>query len=420
MRSSQIPSPGPAAAPWLPRRDTTVVLLSASAELQGAVGKVSAAAAVELLVGQSLEQVAGRWDDVAAVLFDAEVLSGAAIDAGLAGWRGPTAVVGFSADAAQMWQQAERMGADRVAILPDSAPWLANYLSFLRNPVAGAGVLGIAGGCGGAGASTLSMLIAAGAAAKGTRTLLVDGDPWGGGLCTALAAVDVPGLRWEELLQASGAINPEHLAVSLPQLGNLSLLSWGSGFRQGAAGPMSPAEPWATAASTGSGGVVRTAGVWKDGSARAGPGPGARSAAGEVMRAARGAYGLVVVDLGRNPEAFAELAPQCNGLTVVVPGRLRAAAATLHMLATMAPMPAAAVVRGPLAEGLDAAMVAAAVGLPLVGWFPALRGVAEALEARRLPELLRRRAVRRLVSNVLDWMAGEFSNGGQTKDRRLP
>ncbi|MDO5753402.1 septum site-determining protein Ssd [Arthrobacter sp.] len=419
MRHSQIPSPGPAVAPWLPHRDTTVVLLSASAELQGAVGKVSAAAAVELLVGQGLEQVEGRWDDVAAVLFDAEVLSGAAIDAGLAGWRGPTAVVGFHADAAQMWQQAERMGADRVAILPDSAPWLANYLSFLRNPVAGAGVLGVAGGCGGAGASTLSILIAAGAAAAGTRTLLVDGDPWGGGLCTALAAVDVPGLRWQELLQASGAINPEHLAVSLPQLGHLSLLSWGSGFQQEAAGPMPPAEPWA-AASTRSAEGVRTARVWKDRNARAGPGSGPRSAAGEVMRAARGAYGLVVVDLGRNPEAFAELAPQCNGLAVVIPGRVRAAAATLHMLATMAPMPTAAVVRGPLAEGLDAAMVAAAVGLPLVGWVPALRGVTEALEAQRLPELLRRRPVRRLVSNVLEWMAGESAHDARTVDRRLP
>lgn len=383
----------------MPRRDTTIVLLSGSAKLQGAIGRVSAAAAVELLVAQSLEQVAGRWDDVAAVLFDADTLAGAAIDAGLAGWRGPTAVVGFASEAEQMWQQAERLGADRVAILPDSAPWLANYLSFLRNPVAGAGVLGIAGGCGGAGASTLSILVAAGAAARGARTLLVDGDPWGGGLCTAVAARDVPGLRWPELLQASGAINPEQLAASLPQMGALSLLSWDSGFQQQAAGTVPFPRPQA------------------EGNARAGPGEGRRSAAGEVMRAARGAYGLVVVDLGRSPEAFAALASRCNGLAVVVPGRVRAAAATLHMLETMAPMPAVAVVRGPLAEGLDAAMVADAVGLPLVGRFPALRGVGEALESQRLPELLRRRTVRTLVSNLLEWMSGESPHDGRTSTR---
>ncbi len=397
MRRSRIFPPGPAAAPWLPRRDTTVVLLSGCPELQGAVGRVSAAAAVELLVGQSIEEVSGKWDDVAAVLLDADVLADEAIDAGLAGWRGPTVVVGFPHAAAQMWQQAERLGADRVAILPDSAPWLANYLSFLRNPVAGTGVLGIVGGCGGAGASTLSVLVAAAAATQGTRTLLVDGDPWGGGLCTALAAVEVPGLRWPELLRASGAINPEHLAASLPQAGNLSLLSWDSGLEQQAAG-----------------GLPRVSAM-----PRAGPGLEARSAAEEVMRAARGAYGLVVVDLARSPESFATLAARCNGLLVVVPGRMRAVAATLHMLDAMAPMPAAVVVRGPLAEGVDAAMVADTVGLPLVGTFSQLRGVGEALASQRLPELLRRRAVRGVVAHVLHWMAGETADHEQALGRKL-
>ncbi|MGO2542597.1 MAG: septum site-determining protein Ssd, partial [Specibacter sp.] len=193
---------GPAPEAWLPRRDTTVLLLSASVELQGAVGRVSAAAAVELIVGDGFGNVAGRWDDVAAVLVDSALLADTGVAAGLAGWRGPTAVVGFVRDSAQMWQQAELLGADRVAILPDSAPWLANYLSCLRNPASGAGVVGIVGGCGGAGASTLAVLVAAEAARRGTRTLLVDGDPWGGGLCAALSAEDVPGLRWPELLRA--------------------------------------------------------------------------------------------------------------------------------------------------------------------------------------------------------------------------
>ena len=53
MRSHQNLSLGPTEEPWLPHRDTTVLLLSASTELQGAVGRVSAAAAVELLVGQA-------------------------------------------------------------------------------------------------------------------------------------------------------------------------------------------------------------------------------------------------------------------------------------------------------------------------------------------------------------------------------
>lgn len=396
---------GPAPEAWLPRRDTTVLLLSASVELQGAVGRVCAAAAVELLVGDGFGNVAGRWDDVAAVLVDSAFLADAGVAAGLAGWRGPTAVVGFVRDSAQMWQQAELLGADRVAILPDSAPWLANYLSCLRNPASGAGVVGIVGGCGGAGASTLAVLVAAEAARRGTRTLLVDGDPWGGGLCAALSAEDVPGLRWPELLRASGAINPEHLAASLPQLAGLTLLSWDSGHKS--AGVQAPGGEFA----------VPSPGSLAVGRAPDAVPSGVQTAEGEVMRAARGAYGLVVVDLGRTPDAFNSLALQCNGLVVVVPARARAAAAALQMLEELPPMPVAAVVRGPLGEGLDATMVAAAVGLPLVGRLPRLRGVAEALESRRLPELLRRRPVRTLVANVLVWMAGDTPNSGGTPGR---
>ncbi|MFQ4150115.1 septum site-determining protein Ssd [Arthrobacter sp. LAPM80] len=398
MRKSHGLPLGTVPEPWLPRRDTTVLLLSASAELQGAVGRVSAAADVELVVGEGLEQAAGRWGDLAAVLIDAALDAEVAVDAALAGWRGPTAVVGFSADSAQVWQQAERMGADRVAILPESAPWLANYLSCLRKPASGAGVVGILGGCGGAGASTLAVLVAAGAARQGVRTLLVDGDPWGGGLCTALSAQDVPGLRWPELLRASGAINPEQLAAALPHIEGLALLSWDTARQQ-------PTRPFGTA-SFGSLPSPQPASPAHS-QQRAG------TAVGEVMRAARGAYGLVVVDVGRTPDAVNGLAPHCNGVAVVLPGKARAAAATLQMRLALPPKPVAAVVSGPLGEGLDAPMVAAAVGMPMVGRLPRMRGLAEAMESRRLPELLGRRPVQALVANILDWMAGDDPNTGR-------
>lgn len=389
MRQRHKPPGSRSSDPWLPRRGTTVLLLSASADLQGAVGRVSAAASVELIVG-GLEHAAGRWSDVAAVLVDAHEPVDAAVGAGLAAWRGPTAVVGFARDSQRVWQQAERLGADRVAILPDSAPWLANFLGCLRNPDVGAGVVGVVGACGGAGASTLAILVAAEAARRGSRTLLVDGDPWGGGLCTALSAGDVPGLRWPELLHASGSINPEQLAASLPQLAGVSLLSWG-GPRQDS--------------------LARAAAPGMQPPDNAVPDPaGGRTAEGEVMRAARGAYGLVVVDVGRNPGALISMARQCSGLLVVVPAELRAASAALQMMDSLPPMPLGAVVRDPLGEGLDAAMVAAAVDLPLVGRLPRLRGVAEALEARRLPELLRRRRVGALLGGILGWMSGEGVN----------
>lgn len=388
--------------PWLPRRDTTILLMSGSAELQGEVGRVSAAAAVELLIGRSLEQMAVQWDDVAAVLLDSTV------DAGLAGWRGPTAVVGFAQDSAQMWRQAARLGADRVAILPDSAQWLADYLACLHTPASGAGVVGIVGACGGSGASTLAVLVAAEAAARGTATLLVDGDRWGGGLSAAMSAQDRPGLRWPELLGVSGSINPAQLAAALPHVGPLALLSWDS-----AAQPYAAAAPASAAATSPAAPASR---AWAAEAAcppwgfpqlpREAPSQ-EQSAVAEVMRAARGAYGLVVVDVGRTPDAFRTFAVHCNGLLVLLPARARAAAAARQMLETLPPMPVAAVVRGPLGEGLDARMVADSIGLPLVGELPDLRGLAAALESHRLPELLRRRRVRSLVGGALEWMAGE-------------
>lgn len=408
MRRSQSLPRGAVGDPWLPRRDTTVLLLTAAPELQGEVGRISAAAAVELLIGQSLEQMTVQWDDVAAVLVDS------AVDVGLAGWRGPTAVVGFAQDAAQMWRQAARLGADRVAILPDSAQWLADYLACLGSPSPGAGVVGIVGGCGGAGASTVSVLVAAEAAARGTRTLLVDGDRWGGGLSAGMPAQDHPGLRWPELLGVSGSINPEQLAAALPHVGTLSFLSWDSRGRLDM--------ETATAAKAAASGSRITAAHQPRMPSTAGPQepPQGQSAVTEVMRAAKGAFGLVLVDVGRTPEAFRTFGVHCSGLLVVVPARARAVAAALAMLEALPPMPVAVVVRGPVAEGLDAAMVADGMGLPLVGEFPRLRGAAAGLDPQRLPELLRRRRVRMLAASALEWMAGDMPLAGRPRGKVLP
>ena len=364
---------GSAPQAWLPRRDTTVLLLSSAAELQGAVGRVCAAAAVELIIAETVERVAGRWAEVAAVLLEAG--TGPAEVVRLGGWNGPTVIVGFVQDGGQVWQRAEQQRADGVAILPDSAPWLANYLGRLRNSAPGAAVVGVTGASGGVGATTLAVLLASEAAARGTRTLLVDGDEWGGGLSTAFSAQHLPGLRWPDLLRASGTINPDQLADSLPQLGAVAMLSWPSAVH-----PDAP--------------------------------PQTSAAVGEVVRAARAAYGLIVVDVARNTASLASLAPHCQGMAIVVPARARAAAATLALIPQLPSMPLTAVVRGPLGEGLDAAMVAGAVGLPLAGQFPHARRVAETCEAHRVGELLRRRRVRTLLSALLSWLEGDPSGAG--------
>ncbi|RAN72772.1 hypothetical protein B5P43_31755 [Bacillus sp. SRB_336] len=373
-RGPMVSEPRERGAPWLPGQETTVMMVSASPALHGEVGRVCAAAAVGLVIAETMEDGGGKWDGVAAVLIGSDV------PGGLARWRGPTVVVGRAADAGHMWLQAARLGADRVAVLPDSAQWLANYFTRLRQPAAGAGVVGIIGGCGGAGTSTLAALIAGHEASRGTRVLLVDGDPWGGGLDSAVAAEGLSGLRWPDLLQASGAINPEQLAASLPARDGLSMLSWST-----------------------------------DGGAGRAAAPGAEA---EVMRAARVAYGLVVVDVGRPAGRAPGLGVHCDGFVMIVPGRLRAAAAAERALEALPAAPVGAVVAGPLRDGVDARLVSDALGLPLLGALPRIKGLEEALDAGRLLDMATHRKVRRLVVGILGWLAGDDT--AVASDARAP
>ncbi|WP_125612447.1 septum site-determining protein Ssd [Specibacter cremeus] len=354
---------------WLPAQSASVVLVCGSPAVQGEVGRVAAAAAVELVVVESWERAVAVWADAAALLVGTD-MGGVP-----AGWSGPLVVVGLDADAARVWERASGTGADRVAVLPQAAHWLAEHLARLRDPAATGAVVGVIGGCGGSGASTLSALLAVGAAAAGVSTLLVDGDEWGGGLDLALDAADLPGLRWPDIVNAAGAINPGQLAASLPAVHGCSLLSWGARFPVAHEAVPGRAAP---------------------------PGAGSGRVGGEVLRAARHGYGLAVVDVGRSREALAALGGHCDVLLMVVPARLRAAAAATRLLAEMPPVPVALVVRGPLREGLDAELVARAVGAPCLGSLPVLRRAAAATEAGRLAELASGRAVRRFLAAVLD------------------
>ena len=246
-----------------------------------------------------------------------------------------------------MWRQAARLGADRVAILPDSAQWLADYLACLHSPSSGAGVVGIVGGCGGAGASTLSLLVAAEAAARR------DPDPAG---------------RWGQV-----GWGPERGVVGAGRAGS-ALAGTAGRFRfhqPGAAGGRtSPSwARWRSSPGTQRGrrtqwlpspcgsrpprqACPRARNQFPD------PAPAGslscrkpQSAVAEVMRAAEGAFGLVVVDVGRTPEALRTFADHCNGFWWWFRPGCGPLRLPWQMMETLPPMPVAAVVRGPVAEG---------------------------------------------------------------------
>lgn len=90
-------------------------------------------------------------------------------------------------------------------------------------------MLGVLGGCGGVGASALATACAVRAAAAGRDVVLVDGNPWGGGL-DVMAGLDAePGLRWVDLGGVLGDVDPARLLEALPvSKARVRCLSWGA------------------------------------------------------------------------------------------------------------------------------------------------------------------------------------------------
>ncbi|MCP9001090.1 hypothetical protein NFC73_15355 [Pseudarthrobacter sp. RMG13] len=366
--TSRAPAAAHAAGAWLPDPAGAEVLLVTGYDfLQGEVERIVAAAGGQLRVVADVADAAQYWDAAAAVLVGSDVRELPPRR------RAPAVLVGLNGEGDSLWHLATALGAERVAVLPDAAAWLAEYLSRSRSPEAGGLVLGITGGCGGAGATTAAIWIAQAAAGLGVRVLLVDGDPWGGGLELALAAEETPGLRWPDLSDASGSIDPEQLADSLPVAGGFSFLSWpGSRDRQ------APVD----AATTGG-----------------------------VLDAARRGYELVVVDIGRGAEPVRMFAWDCDRILVVVPAQLKAAVATARLLHELPPVEAALLVRGKAGAALDAGLIADAVGLPVQGRVPELRGVTAAGENGRLLDVGKRRSVRHFAASVLDLLDGDIPVG---------
>ncbi|WP_240987283.1 septum site-determining protein Ssd [Arthrobacter sp. Soil736] len=353
--------------PWLPVEANEVLLVTAFDFLQAEVERIVAAAGGRLRVATDIAEAAPYWDSAAAVLLGSDIRDLPPRR------RAPAVLVGLSGEGDALWHLGAALGAQRVAVLPDAAAWLAEYLSRSRAPEAGGVVLGVTGGCGGAGATTAAIWLAQAAAGLGARVLLVDADPWGGGLELALAAEESPGLRWPDLSDASGSIDPGQLADALPLAGGFSFLSW----------PGTRERPPA----------VDSASV------------------GGVLDAARRGYELVIVDIGRNAEPLRTFAWDCDRLLIVVPAQLKAAVAAARLLQELPPVESALLVRGKAGVALDGALIAESVGLPLHGRMPEVRGTAAAAELGRLLEHGKRKSVRRFAASVLDLLDDELLAG---------
>lgn len=147
--------------------------------------------------------------------------------------RGDTWVVG-RADAGLLAASA-RLRAPALA-LPDASAQLAEALALQRAPEPTARIVAVIGGSGGVGVSSLTVALALLAAKRGARVSTVELADCGGGLDLLLGVETAPGVRWNDVANASGELGSLH--EELVRAEDISLLSLG---REG--GPSRPSRP---------------------------------------------------------------------------------------------------------------------------------------------------------------------------------
>jgi secretion/DNA translocation related CpaE-like protein len=263
--------------------------------------------------------------------------------------RGEVVLLGRDLDDAGIWQRAVEVGAEQVVFLPDAERWLTDRFADAVESSGGDGALvAVLGGRGGAGATTFACALAVTAARAGRSTLLVDGDPLGGGIDLVFGGEQDPGLRWPDLVRTRGRIPAAALAGALPRMSGLSVLSQG---REG--GVEVPLE-----------------------------------ALEAVLAAARRAHELIVVDLPRSlDDAGRTVLAAASTAVLVVPKEVRAAAAASRMAAAVGSLcpDLRVVTRGPAPSGLGGDQVAGALGLPLLAELRPEPGLEAALEHGNAP-----------------------------------
>jgi secretion/DNA translocation related CpaE-like protein len=289
--------------------------------------------------------------DAPLVLLGAEVLASAPVRA-LPRRSGLLVVAGGEPDA-DVWPAAVEVGAERVVVLPRDETWLVERVTAaVREPVRPGWLAVVGGACGGAGASTLATALALAArTATGAGVLLVDGDGWGAGLDLLLGAERAQGLRWPELAGVSGRVAGPALAAALPEACGVPVL---------AASRDQPQEVPAEALLA-------------------------------ITTGARDSGCGVVVDLPVRGAATEPVLAEADLAVLLVPARLRAAAAARALVGgERSPWASALVVSRPVPGGLTRPEVADVVGRPVFAELAADRSAAARSERGEPPSVAAR------------------------------
>jgi secretion/DNA translocation related CpaE-like protein len=330
--------------------------------LRDEVDRVAAAVGVRIVHAGGTSPISRKtWSAAAAVVLDEAAAEGCA-RAALPRREHVIVVTGSEPPTSATWVAAIEVGARHVLRLPaqerDLVRELADAGESARDDGAPGDVVAVIGGRGGAGAS----LFAAALAHVATVPLLVDLDPWGGGIDLLMGGESATGVRWPDLALRGGRLNWSAVREALPRHRGICMLS---GTRRGY-------ELDAVAVDA-------------------------------VIDAGRRGGATVVCDLPRRLTDAAQTALDSADLVVLVsPCDVRACAATATMTAVLTGINpnVGLVVRGPSPGGLRADEVAGIAGVPLLASMRPYPRLAEQLEHGGL-RLGRRSALAAAARRVL-------------------
>jgi len=350
------------------------LLVARDADLLDDVLRAAAIAEVELDVAVDLVAARPQWPVAPLVVLDADLAAGA-VQPPLPRRR-KVVLVCRGTPAAQVWQDAAAIGADLVLALPAAERTLIERLAgCAATTTSRARVVGVIGGCGGAGATVLAASLALAAARRPAGAMLMDLDPFGGGVDLTLGIEGRRGLRWPDLATVGSRVSPSALHGALPSLRGLAVLS-----------------------------CART------------EQPDLRP---ELVRAVLGAAchsaGLVVLDLPRplTPGGAAGL-HLADDVLVVVPAEVRAIVAARRVVSVLRPAAERiwAVVR--VTAALSPRQAAQALALPLAGEIRPDRWLRATLDTGQPPLLRRRGPLSLLCDRLVDgWAADDPAPRGR-------
>ncbi|PFG17760.1 secretion/DNA translocation related CpaE-like protein [Propionicimonas paludicola] len=322
-------------------------------EVRELVLATAAAQELEVEVLAEPERMAGMWRSAGTVVVAGELARRVASAAPTA--RPGVFLVGSDAEQLAAWSAPLAAG---VIQLPEGGAWLGAVLADGRSRFSGP-VVAVLGGSGGVGASTLAASLAHLGAERAEASALVDVDPLGGGLDLLLGAERVSGWRWPRLEAADGRLGD--LRGYLPVVDGVTVVS----MARGPAFDLSR-EPLAA-----------------------------------IVGALRSWHSLVVLDVGRCGGPAAREALRLAGRQLLVASAsVRGVAAARQVVAEYELERAELVLRRGRGS-LDSALVAEAVGLPILGEIPTDLRLVEAADSGEPPARGVRRGYRRAVDALV-------------------